>query len=221
MLKIYHLENSRSQRIIWLAQELGLEYEVVRFNRDKKTNLAPKEFMDIHPLGKAPVIDDGGVIVAESGAIIEYLVNKYDVEYKLHPQQEEANFKDYIYWLHFAEGSLMSPLVMRYIHLNAYKKTPLIFKPVAKLIFSAIDAGYLNKHISTLFSYIESHLDSHRYFLGESLSAVDIMMSFPLEAAISGRINRSDYPRIVEYINTIQSNENYQEAIRVGGPYAY
>jgi len=221
MITIHHLENSRSQRVLWLLEELKLEYTIKRYERDPKTGLAPKELLKVSPLGKSPILEVDGEILPESGAIFEYLLSKYDVEYKLHPSQEDKSYKEHLFWMHFAEGSLMWPLVMKFMFAKTEEKVPFFIKPVASLIFTGIDKAYLGHTLSHAFEYIESTLSKSPYLLGDQLSAVDIMMSFPLEAAKSGRFKLDKYPHTSKYVLKLKEHAAYQEAINKGGEYAY
>jgi len=221
MIILHHLENSRSQRVLWLLEALKVEYKVEIYKRDPKTNLAPKSLLKINPMGKSPVIQDEDITLPESGAIFEYLLNKYDRENKLHPKPEDKNYKDYLFWLHFAEGSLMWPLVIRLLHSKVIEKVPFFIRPIAKGIFNGIEGAYLAHTIKNSFDYIEAVLGRNKYFLGESLSAVDILMSFPLEASCSGRASMESYPNIINFVKNIKENTDYKKAIEVGGPYVY
>ena len=167
-ITVHHLENSRSQRVLWMLEELGLPYEVKRYERDRATMLAPPELKRVHPLGKSPVIDDGARVVAETGAIVEYLVDKAGG--RLGPPEGEDAALRYRFWLHYAEGSLMPPLLLKLV----LSKVPLMGKPATKRIQPMIDV-----HLD----YVESELASREWFAGDAFSAADVMMSFPLEAA--------------------------------------
>ena len=221
MIIVHHLENSRSQRVLWLLEALDVEYKVKRYDRDKKTNLAPKELLEVHPLGKSPVIEDDSIVLAESGAIFEFLLQKYDQDYKLHPQKSDIKNKDYLFWLHFAEGSLMWPLVMRLLHKKVIEKSPFFIAPIAKGIFSGIEKAYLSGTINNAFQFIENTLKKNTFFLGDKISAVDMIMSFPLEASCAGRADMDKYPHIKEFVKTIKLNKDYKKAIELGGSYAY
>lgn len=221
MITLHHLENSRSQRVLWLLEALKVEYKVEIYKRDLKTGLAPDSLLKINPLGKSPVIEVDGAVLAESGAIFEYLLNKYDLDFALHPKNDDEIYKDYLFWLHFAEGSLMWPLVIRLLHSKVLEKVPFFIKPIAKGIFKGIEKAYLTHTIKNSFDYIEKKLGNKTFFLGNSLSAVDMMMSFPLEASCAGRANMSAYPNIQKFVKTIKENSDYKRAIEIGGPYAY
>lgn len=221
MIIVHHLENSRSQRVLWLLEALELEYKVKIYQRDKKTNLAPKELLDIHPLGKSPVIEDEGTILAESGAIFEYILQKYDIDFQLHPKISDIKNKDYLFWLHFAEGSLMWPLIIRLLHKKVMEKTPFFITPIAKAIFLGIEKAYLKNTIDTAFAYIEQNLKENTYLIGEKISAVDILMSFPLEASSAGRADMTKYPSIQGYVKRIKENQDYIKAKQAGGKYDY
>lgn len=224
MIQVHHLEHSRSQRILWLLEELGLPYEVIRYQRDSKTSLAPASLLKIHPLGKSPVITDGDVTVAESGAIVEYLIEKAGNTLKPQPGTEAA--RQYTYWLHFAEGSAMPPLVMTLV-FNKIENAPLPFflkplvLPIARGISAQVKKGFLNPNLKNQFEFIEKHLQNHTWFCGEALTGADFMMSFPLEAATSRSSDILDKPAIKAYVNRIHARPAYQKALKVGGPYDY
>ncbi|HVL00338.1 MAG TPA: glutathione S-transferase [Dongiaceae bacterium] len=205
MIIVHHLENSRSQRVLWLLEELGLEYEVKRYARNPQTMLAPPELRAVHPLGKSPVIEDDGRVVAESGAIIEYLVRKYDKGHQLHPVAGSDNELDYTYWLHYAEGSLMPLLVMK-----------LIF---SRLPIEGAAKNFVDPNLDTHLAYVAGRLGEKTGFAGESLSAADIQMSFPLEAA-AARANLADkHPNLLAFLQRAQARPAYQRALKRGGPY--
>lgn len=227
MITVHHLEDSRSQRILWLLEELGLAYEVKRYARDKKTQLAPQELFAVHPLGKSPVVEDKtgedeGRVVAESGAIIEYLLARHDAAHAFKPTDalSQAGL-DYSYWLHFAEGSLMPYLVMTKVFMTV-KTAPMPFfvRPIAKQIAKRVEDSFLNPSILRFFDYIEAHLGKQEWFAGDSFSAADIQMSFPLEAAMAGRVP-GNYPHIRAFVTRIHARDAYQRALAKGGAYSY
>ena len=154
MITVHHLENSRSQRVLWLLELLELDYQVKRYKRDPKTNLAPKDLLKVSPLGKSPVIEVDGITIYESGAIFEFLLDHYDSEFRLHPKRDSIHHKDHIFWLHFAEGSVMPPLVIKYLFTKTNEKVPFFMKPLTKLIFGAIDKAYLGKTLKGIFDFI-------------------------------------------------------------------
>lgn len=219
MITLHHLENSRSQRILWLLEELGVEYEIRRYERDEKTSLAPLDLLKIHPLGKSPVITDGDLVVAESGAIIEYLVNTYD-DGKLRPAEGTPEHMDYTYWMHYAEGTFM-PLMIVSLIMNRIATAPMPFfvKPIAKGIVEKVRQGYLGPNIKRNLEYMNSVLGRSSWFCGNELSAADIQMSFSLEAA-EVRTNLSkDYPNLKEFLDRMKTRPAYQAALKKGGPY--
>ena len=219
MLIVHHLENSRSQRVLWLLEELGVEYEMQRYGRDKQTSLAPPELKEIHPLGKAPVIVDNGVTVAESGAIIEYLVNTYD-DGRLKPPDTAPEGLSYTYWLHYAEGSFM-PLMIISLILGRIETAPMPFfiKPVAKGIAAKVRDSYLDANVQNNLEFIEQTLAQSQWFCGDRFTAADVQMSFPLEAA-EVRIELSDsYPHIDAFLRTIRARPAYKTALDRGGHY--
>jgi glutathione S-transferase len=225
MIVLHHLNNSRSQRILWLLEELNLEYEVKIYQRDSVTNLAPNTLNLIHPLGKSPIITDGEVTVAESGAIIEYLIGTYYTEVTagklVDPQRGNEVHRQYTYWLHFAEGTLMPPLVAKMVldkvRVNA---KPFFVKIIANKIVDKLMASYYGPIIAKNMDYIENHLANNAWFAGEELSGADIQMSFPLEAAVA-RGNAEHFPNITQYVKKIHARPAYQAAVEKGGKYDY
>ena len=219
MLIVHHLENSRSQRILWLLEELGVEYEMKRYGRDTETSLAPPELREIHPLGKAPVIVDNGVTVAESGAIIEYLVNTYD-DGRLRPSSTAAEGLAYTYWLHYAEGTFM-PLMIISLILGRIETAPMPFfiKPVAKGIVGKVRDGYLDANVQTNLEFIEQTLAQSKWFCGDRFTAADVQMSFPLEAAEVRIELANNYPHIDAFLQTIRARPAYKTALERGGHY--
>ncbi len=220
MIIVHHLNNSRSQRVIWLLEELGVNYEIKRYQRDPKTMLAPKSLLKVHPLGKSPVITDGDTVVAESGAIIEYLIDRYDVESKLAPEIGDPTRLRYTYWLHFAEGSAMSPLLMKLV-FDHIEKAPMPFfaKPIAKAISKKTKASFIDPQIKAHLDYIEDELGKSTWFAGGRLTGADIQMSFPLEAAAAhGGLNET-YPRITCFLRRIHGRAGYERALERAGDY--
>ena len=203
---VHHLENSRSQRILWMLEELELPYEVKRYERNKQTMLAPPELKQVHPLGKSPVIVDGDNVVAETGAIIEYLVEKGDG--RLGPLAHRESVLRYRQFLHYAEGSMMPPLLVKLV----LTRVPLLGKTAAKRIQPMIDV-----HLD----YVESELSQRPWFAGDEMTAADIMMSFPLEAARSRAGLGPSRPHTIAWLDTIHARPAYQTALARGGPYAY
>jgi glutathione S-transferase len=224
MIVLHHLNNSRSQRILWLLEELNLEYDVKLYQRDSVTNLAPNTMTLIHPLGKSPIITDGDITVAESGAIIEYLMSTYyknDVGQLDDPPRGTEVHRQYTYWLHFAEGTLMPPLVAKLVldrvRTNA---TPFFVKIIANKIVDKLMAAYYGPIIDKNMDYIESHLAHNPWFAGEQLSGADIQMSFPLEAAVA-RGNGKHFPNITKFVEKVHARPAYQAALERGGKYDY
>lgn len=221
MIIVHHLEHSRSQRILWLLEELGVPYQVKRYQRDKTTNLAPPELMKIHPLGKSPVIDDAGEIIAETGAIIEHIVDVHGAG-RLAPGRESPDYLRYKYWMHAAEGSYMPPLVMA-LFLNRMETAPMPFfaRPVAKRLTRGVRDLYLNHTTKALFDYAESQLGRSDWLAGDEFTAADIIMSFPLEAAHTRIDTANDRPKITAFLDRIHARPAYARALEKGGPYAY
>lgn len=219
MITVHHLNNSRSQRILWLLEELAVDYTVKRYERDAKTMLAPPELKEIHPLGKSPVITDGRTTLAESGAIIEYLADKYGQEQGLAPQPGTPDRVRYSYWLHYAEGSAMPPMLMSLI-MSKIKTAPMPFfvRPIAKGIADKAMSGFIGPQIKLHLGYINDELGKHPWFVAKKFSAADIQMSFPVEAA-AARAGLDKYPHMQSWLTKIQARPAYQRALEKGGPY--
>lgn len=221
MIIVHHLNNSRSQRVLWLLEELGIPYEVKRYERDKKTMLAPAALKKIHPLGKSPVITDGDITVAESGAIMEYLVGKYG-KGRLIPATDTPERLRYTYWLHYAEGSAMMPLLLTLI-FSEIPKAPMPFfvRPIVRQIADKVKAQFVKPQLTLHFDYIESELGKTEWFAGPEFTAADVQMSFPVEAAMSrGGIQRT-HPKMAAWLRKVQARPAYQQALAKGGPYDY
>jgi glutathione S-transferase len=219
MIVVHHLNNSRSQRVLWLLEELGLEYDIVRYQRDPKTMLAPPSLRAIHPLGKSPVITDGDATVAESGAIIEYLVEKYG-NGRLMPPAGSADKRRWTYFLHYAEGSAMAPLLMKLVFDRVESSpAPFFVKPIAKAIAAKVKGSYILPQIGQHLDYLEGELGKSEWFAGAEFSAADVQMSFPLEAAAArGGLARSR-PKLMAFLDRIHARPAYQRALEKGGPY--
>ncbi|MBL7250288.1 glutathione S-transferase [Alloalcanivorax sp. C16-2] len=217
MIIVHHLEHSRSQRILWLLEELELPYEIEHYRRDPRTSLAPESLRRVHRLGKSPVISDGDTVLAESGAIIEYLVERYgDGHFK--PDTDSQAWLDYVYWLHFAEGSLMPLLVMKLVFGRvATAPMPFFAKPIARKISGRMNSEFLQPRLQDQLALVEDHLTRHTWFAGDQLSGADVQMSFPLQAAAS-RANLDALPHIRDFIQRVEARPAYQRAIERGGP---
>jgi glutathione S-transferase len=206
MITVHHLENSRSQRVLWMLEELGLPYEIKRYERNKTTMLAPPELKAVHPLGKSPVIEHDGRVIAETGAIAEYLVELADGRLGPPPHRDAA--LRYRFFLHYAEGSMMPPLLLKLV----LSRIPLFGKRITKRIQPMIDV-----HLD----YVESELAQRPWFAGDAMTAADIMMSFPLEAARARAGLDASRPRTIAWLDKIHARPAYQTALKKGGPYAY
>ena len=214
MITLHHLNNSRSQRILWLLEELKLDYKIEFYSRDAVTILAPESLKQIHPLGKSPVIFDDAteLTLAESGAIIEYLIQTYGKE--LMPEQGSEMYWQYLYWLHFSEGSLMPPMVMNLV-LTKMKSSPMPFfiKPVAKMLADKIVENFSGPNIKRSLDFIEQHLSDNAFFCGDKLTGADIQMSFPLEASVARGIVNENYPKTLAYVKNFQGLAAYKAGL--------
>ena len=220
MIIVHHLNNSRSQRILWLLEELGVEYRIQRYERAPKTMLAPPELRAVHPLGKSPVISDGELTLAESGAIIDYLANRYGQE--LLPPAGSPERLRCNYWLHYAEGSAMPPLLLKLV-FDKVESSPMPFfiKPIARGIAQKVKRALINPQLQLHLDYLEGELGKSTWFAGEAFSAADIQMSFPLEAATSRGGLDGSRPRLKAFLERIHARPAYRRALEKGGDYAY
>jgi glutathione S-transferase len=223
MIIVHHLNNSRSQRILWLLEELGLPYEIRRYQRDAKTMLAPPELLKVHPLGKSPVITDGDITVAESGAIVEYLLDAYGEASGLRPARGTAAYRRYTYWLHFAEGSAMPPLLMKLVFLRIRSMPmPFFAKPIARGIADKVLSSFVDPNLERQTAFMEAELAKSAWFVGDQLSAADIQMSFPIEAARQrAGLSPEKTPRLLDWLARAHARPAYQRALERGGKYDF
>lgn len=221
MITVHHLNNSRSQRVLWLLEELGLPYEIVRYERDPKTMLAPRSLRAIHPLGKSPVVVDGDVTVAESGAIVEYLVDRYG-NGRLKPTAGTPEARRYTYFLHYAEGSAMPPLLLKLVFVRMESApVPFFAKPVARLIAKGGQKAFIDPQLALHLDYLEGEIATTGWFAGSEFTAADIQISFPLEAAASRAGLDMSRPGLTAFLERIHARPAYQAALARGGDYAY
>ncbi len=224
MITVHHLETSRSQRVLWLLEGLNVAYEIVRYKRDPKTRLAPPGLKAIHPLGKSPVITDGDLTVAESGAILEYLVERYGQNAQgdlsgLQPQPGTQEQLQSRFWMHFAEGSLMNWLVMKLVFMTIPKQPmPFFVRPIARQLSAQVLKHLVDPNVSNALAFMEAHLTQHAWFAGEQLSVADFQMSFPVEAALARGVDPQRYPKLSAYKEKMAARPAYQRALEKGGP---
>lgn len=221
MITVHHLNNSRSQRVLWLLEELGLPYDIVRYERDPKTMLAPKSLRAIHPLGKSPIVVDGDITVVESGAIVEYLVDRYG-EGRLKPAAGTADARRYTYFLHYAEGSAMPPLLLKLVFVRMETApVPFFAKPVARLMAKGAQKTFIDPQLKLHLDYLENELGTSGWFAGDDFTAADIQMSFPLEAAASRAGLDASRPRLTGFLERIHARPAYLAALERGGDYDF
>lgn len=219
MIIVHHLNNSRSQRILWLLEELSLAYEIKKYQRDAKTMLAPPSLKKVHPLGKSPVITDGEHTIAETGAIIEYLIEKTG---KLIPKIGSTQFLSYRYWLHFGEGSAMSPLLMKLVFdIMPTRPMPFFIRPIVKSISKTTLRTFVLPQIKNHLDFMEQELGKAKWFAGDQFTGADIQMSFPLEAAAHRGVLDDSYPNLIGFLQTIHARPAYQRALATGGKYGF
>jgi len=219
MLTVHHLNNSRSQRVLWLLEELSVPYEIKRYQRDPKTMLAPPELRAVHPLGKSPVITDDGQTIAESGAIIEYLIGKYG-QGRFAPAAGTPEHLRYTYWLHYAEGSAMPPLLLKLVALRiASAPMPFFAKPIARKIAGTLQSSFIDPQLKLHLGYIDKELSKTGWFVGNDFTAADVQMSFPLEAGTARGGMEGQLPAITGFLKRIHARPAYQRALERGGKY--
>jgi glutathione S-transferase len=222
MVTVHHLNNSRSQRVLWLLEELGVPYEVKRYQRDAKTMLAPPALLAVHPLGKSPVITDGDELtVAESGAIVEYLVDRYGGG-RLIPRAGTPERLRYTYWLHYAEGSAMPPLLLKLIFDRvATTAMPWPMSAMARRIAGGVQGAFIGPQIKRHLDFMESELAARPWFAGDEFSAADVQMSFPLQVAVARAGLNASRPNLTAFMGRIHARDAYKRALKRGGPYDF
>ena len=219
MIVVHHLNNSRSQRVLWLLEELGLEYEVKRYERDPQTMLAPASLRAVHPLGKSPVISEGDVTVAESGAIVEYLLERHG-QGRLRPPPGTPERLRFTYWLHYAEGSAMPPLLLSLIFARLPQSPmPFFMRPIVRSISAKMKKSFIDPQLKLHMDYMEDELGRSTWFAGNDFTAADIQMSFAIEAAAARGGLDSSRPRLSAYLERIHARPAYQRALAQGGPF--
>ena len=217
MITVHHLENSRSQRVLWLLEELGLDYTVKRYAREPATMLAPRALRAVHPLGKSPVIEADGRVVAETGAIVEFLTARADGALVPPPATPERD--RYTYFLHYAEGSAMPPLLLKLVFSQLAPRSPALLRPLVRAIATRVTGGFVDPELRRHAAYWEAELAERTYFCGDAFTAADIMMSFPLEAFAARGTGAG--PRVSEWLARLHARPAYGRALELGGPYAY
>jgi len=215
VIVVHHLNNSRSQRVLWLLEELGEPYEIVKYQRDPRTMLAPPELKKIHPLGKSPVVVDGDATLAESGAILEYFVEKHG---RFAPKPGTSEWRRYRYWMHYAEGSAMPPLLLKLVFDRLEgAKAPFFVKPIVKAISGKAKAGFIGPNIKLHLDFMEGELAKSAWFAGDEFTAADIQVSFPLEAATARGGLDGSRPRLMDFLARIHARPAYRKALERGG----
>jgi glutathione S-transferase len=219
MIAVHHLNNSRSQRVLWLLEELGVPYEIKRYERDPATMLAPASLRAVHPLGKSPVITDGDRTIAESGAIVDYLVERYG-QGRLAPPAGTPDRLRYTYWLHYAEGSAMTPLLLKLIFERLPKgPMPALIRPIVRGVARRVQTAFVDPQINLHLTYMEAELGKTPWFAGDEFTAADIQMSFPVEAAAARGGLDERRPKLMGFLARIHARPGYKRALEKGGPY--
>lgn len=218
VITVHHLDHSRSQRVLWILEELEVPYEIVTYQRDPKTLLAPAALTNVHPLGKSPVLVDGDKVLAESGAILEYLVETYG-NGKLVPPRGTQAYLDYRYFMHYAEGSLMPYLLLALLFTKLETApAPFFVKPIMKRISSTLMEIIVNPNLQRHVGFLAQHLEKTPWFAGDELTAADIQMSYAIDALVTRTATLKLSPKIVALANRMHERPAYQRAIAKGGP---
>lgn len=217
MITIHHLNNSRSHRIIWLMEELGIPYDIKYYQRNEKTKLAPPELLKIHPLGLSPVITDGDITLAESGAIIEYILHTYGKD-QLKPPAGSKEWTQYLYWLHYTEGTLAPVMLLRLIFFGIYTQSPFFIKPITGAIRKKFTNLFIAPRLTNQFNYIESTLEKNQWITGDEFTGADIQLSIYLIWAFQYKDLAENRPHTQAYINRIQARPAFIRTIEKGGP---
>ncbi len=219
MIIVHHLNNSRSQRVLWLLELLGVPYDIRRYQRDPKTMLAPPALKAVHPLGKSPVVTDGDLVLAESGLIVDYLIDRYG-DGRFAPAAGTAARLNYLYWLHYAEGSLM-PLILLKLAFRrvANSPAPFFMRPALKKVASSAQQGFVDPQLALHLGYLNDTIGENGHFIGDEWTGADIQMSFPIEAA-AARAGIGPYPKLAAYLAKVHADPAYQRALEKGGPFA-
>ncbi len=221
MVTVHHLNNSRSQRVLWLLEELGVPYDIKHYQRNPETMRAPPELTAVHPLGRSPVVTDGAIVIAETGAVIEYLLETYG-NGRLRPPAGSPEARRFTYWLHFAEGSEMTPLLMRLVFDRlAASPMPFFVRPVAKRITKKVRASFIDPQITAHLDFIEAELRRSEWFAGDAFSAADIQMSFPVEVSAMRAGLGAGRPKLKAFLDRVHARPAYVRALERGGPYLY
>ncbi|MEK9802578.1 MAG: glutathione S-transferase [Curvibacter sp.] len=224
MITVHHLETSRSQRVLWLLEELGLPYELKVYRRDPRTRLAPAELKQVHPLGKSPVITDGEEVIAESGAILEYLAERYGARApaelsQLVPATGTPAHRQCRFWMHYAEGSLMNWLVMKLVFMTIPRQPmPFFVRPIARKLCASVIGKLIDPNVTGALAYMEQHLARNAWFAGEAISLADFQMSFAVEAALTRGTDTTPYPHVRAWRERVNARPAYQRALQRGGP---
>ncbi|MDO6460303.1 glutathione S-transferase [Granulosicoccaceae sp. 1_MG-2023] len=216
MITLHHLESSRSQRILWLLEELGLEYRIERYARDAETLLAPERLRAVHPLGYAPVLQDGDLVLAESAVIIEYLLHEYgDAGWQ--PQRGDGQWLDYAYWLHYGEGSVMPMLVMKLVCQRVRGATPWLLRPLAGGISKGVMGSFVQPSLDRHLAFMEASLKGRDWFVGQRLTGADVQMSYVVAIAAGHDALEGRYPRLSSWLDRVVSRPAWQRALAAGG----
>ena len=217
-ITVHHLDNSRSQRVLWLLEELGVPYEIKHYYRDPETKLAPPELKLVHQLGKSPVVVDDGHTLAETGAIVEYLIDRYGADKLRPPTDTDARLR-FTFWLHYAEGSAMPPMLLKLVFLMLPRRSPALLRPLVGRIAAKVQTMLIDPQLLLHMDYWEAELERSPWFAGAEFTAADIMMSFPVEVAATRAGGFHERPKLAAFLDRIHARPAYQRALERGGPF--
>lgn len=216
MLSLHHLEYSQSYRVLWLLEELGSDYELKLYERDKSTRLAPADYKAISPLGTSPVITDGDLSLAETGAIFDYILDQHP-ESLLRPAANSAARTDYLFWVHAAQGSFMPMLLMSIVFRTLEKRSPALIRPLIKMVLGKAMSVMVKPRLTLLLDKAEADLAATGWFAGESMTAADMMLSYPIESAHTNGLLKDKYPNCEAWVARIKQVPSYQSAKQKDG----
>ncbi len=217
MITIHHLEYSQSFRLLWLMEELGAEYELKLYARDKTTRLAPADYKAVSPLGTAPVITDGNITLSETNAIMDYILDKYDTEHRLRPAAGTPERVPYLFWFHAAQGSMMPLLLFRAIFGMIKRRTPGLLRPMITKILGKAEAGFVAPRMSAVLAQAEKDLENRPWFAGQTVTAADIVMSYGMEAAAANGMITQDYPNCLAWVKRMHEHPTFIAAMEKDG----
>lgn len=218
MLTLHHLENSQSIRILWLLEELGIPYEMKMYDRDKKSGLAPDDYKKVSPLGTAPVITDGDLVLAETNAIIDYILDTYG-DGKLRPVVGTSEHVPYLFWYHASQGSFQPLLTTTFVLNVMVSRAPFFVRPIIGGAVETLNKAFFQPRLTSLLGEIEKQLSKTTWFAGEELTAADIVMGYSMEVAALRAGMEKNYPNAKRFLDAMHARPAYKRAVEKDGKY--